>query len=109
MFLVKREESRNFDVFFGGVLCVFWCLEERKKCVENLGSKQISKKCGLSLVFGVFEAIYSPSTNFETTALRAANLQPPLIGLISTPLKRFGTKKYNRWIKSYGSKKLAVH
>ena len=52
MFLVKREESRNFDVFFRGVLCVFWCLEERKKCVEKLGSKQISEKCGLPLSEG---------------------------------------------------------
>ena len=52
MFLVKREESRNFDMFFGGVLCVFWCLEERKKRVEKLGSKQISEKCGLPLSKG---------------------------------------------------------
>ena len=43
-------------------------------CGKILDKKQNSKKCGLSLVLGVFEAIYSPSTNFETTALRAANL-----------------------------------
>ena len=70
-------------------VCFFFCLEEGQMCGKILDKKQNSKKCGLSLVFGVFEAIYSPSTNFETTALRAANLEPPLIGLISTPLKRF--------------------
>ena len=56
-------------------VCVFFfCLEEGQMCGKILDKKQNSKKCGLSLVFGVFEAIYSPSTNFETTALRAANL-----------------------------------
>ena len=39
-------------MFFGGVLCVFWCLVERKKRVEKLGSKQISEKCGLPLSEG---------------------------------------------------------
>ena len=31
MFLVKRGESRDFDVF----LEIFWCLEEREKNVER--------------------------------------------------------------------------
>jgi len=35
MLLVKREESRGFDVFFGCIMCVFWCLEERKTCRET--------------------------------------------------------------------------
>ena len=48
MFLVKREESRNFDVFFGYFLV--FKREKKKKCVEKLGRKQTSRKCGLFLV-----------------------------------------------------------
>ena len=32
-FLVKREESRSFDVFF------FFCLEERKKMCREVGQR----------------------------------------------------------------------
>ena len=35
MFLVKREESRDFDVFFGVFFGVFWCLEEGKNVERN--------------------------------------------------------------------------
>ena len=42
--LVKREESRNFDVFFGCFLCVcFLCLEEQKMRRKILGREQDSE------------------------------------------------------------------
>ena len=39
MFLVRREESRSFDMFFG----CFWCLEERKTSRE-VGQEAILQK-----------------------------------------------------------------
>ena len=44
MLLVKREESRGFDVFFGCFSCVFWCLEEGKMCEEIKQRAKIGKK-----------------------------------------------------------------
>ena len=44
MFLVKREESRGFDVYF----CVFFCVWKRgKMCRKHLGRDKNPKKCGL--------------------------------------------------------------
>ena len=60
VFLVKRKESRDFDVFFGVFLGVFWCLGERKKQREQLGKRQISDKCVSSLsgaCLGLFIAL----------------------------------------------------
>ena len=49
-FLVKREESRNFDVCFG---CFLVFGREKNKCVERLGKMRISrkKKCPPRCVF----------------------------------------------------------
>ena len=44
-------------------------------CGKIPDKKQNSKKCGLSLVLGVFRAMYSPDTNFEAAALQGC--QPP--------------------------------
>ena len=50
MFLVKREESRSFDVFLR-VFCVFFAcfsyLEKGKKCVEKPGREKNLAKNGL--------------------------------------------------------------
>ena len=53
MLLVKREESRGFDVFFGCFVCVFWCLEEKKR-VEKPGREQEIRK--MSFSFGLKSA-----------------------------------------------------
>ena len=53
MFLVKREELRNLDVFYRDYLCVFLVLgRDKKNHVEKLVNKQISEKCGLPLSKG---------------------------------------------------------
>ena len=45
MFLVKREELRNLDVFYRDYLCVFLVLgRDKKNHVEKLVNKQISEK-----------------------------------------------------------------
>ena len=67
MFLVKREESRYFDVFFGCFLCVL-VFGREKKYVEKLGREKNSKKMCFFLVEGVPGAIYSLSMLFEATA-----------------------------------------
>ena len=63
-FLVKREESRSFDVFF------FFCLEERKKMCREVGQRvENQKKCCLQ--FGACLGLFiTQSANFEATALR---------------------------------------
>ena len=61
MFLVKREELRSFDVFFGGILVFV----REKKRVERLCKKQTSEKMWSPLVFGVPGAIYSPGHTFQ--------------------------------------------
>ena len=43
MLLVKREESRGFDVFFGCFVC-FFGVWKREKCVEKPGKEQKIKK-----------------------------------------------------------------
>ena len=83
--MVKREESRNFDVFFG-----VW---KRKKRAENPSREQNStkKKKGLPQVLRVPRAFYSPSTNFEAATngpSRAISFKLPLIEFILTPLER---------------------
>ena len=46
VFLVKREESRGFDVFFGVFFgCFFRCLEERKNVERNWAESKFQKKC----------------------------------------------------------------
>ena len=93
MLLVKREESRGFDVFLG-VVCVFWCLEERKTCRET-------KKMSSFLVWGVPGAIYSFSTHFEAEALQG----PPALKDLKRswswhPYKYFDflfLKRYGSW------------
>ena len=53
----EERRIKSFDVFVGCFLCVFGCLEERKKKkrVEKLGKAQNSrkKKCVLSGLKGV--------------------------------------------------------
>ena len=44
MFLVKREESRDFDVFSGVFLGIFLVFGREKKCREELGREKISEK-----------------------------------------------------------------
>ena len=44
VFLVKREESRDFDVFFGVFLGLFLVFRRERKRREELGREQISKK-----------------------------------------------------------------
>ena len=43
VFLVKMEESRDFDVFFG--VFFFWHLEERKNVERNWEKSKFQKKC----------------------------------------------------------------
>ena len=49
VFLVKRGKSRDFDVFFGVFLGVFWCLEERKNVERGWAKGKFSKKCVCSV------------------------------------------------------------
>ena len=58
-FLVKREESRNFDECFE----CFLVFGREKKCVERLGKRRILEK-SVSPVCGVPRAIYSPGHVF---------------------------------------------
>ena len=41
MFLVKREESRDFDVFFGVFLDIFLVFGRDKKYKEELGREKV--------------------------------------------------------------------
>ena len=59
MFLVKREESRSFDVCFG----CFLVFGREKKSVERLDKRRILEK-SVSPVCGVPGAIYSPGHVF---------------------------------------------
>ena len=69
MFLVRREESRSFDVFFFSV--VFFGVWKKEKMCREAGQKaNFRKKCGLSDLGGVLGAIYSSDTNFEAAALQ---------------------------------------
>jgi len=65
VFLVKREESKDFDVF----LEFFGCLEERKKCVERLGRRKILEKSVFSLVWGCLGLFIALGANFKAAAL----------------------------------------
>ena len=109
MFLVKKEESRNFDVCFR----CFLVFRREKKCIERLGRRRISKKknkikCVLSN--GCLGLFIASGTFFEVRALvgpPASNLLHPWIDLHFQFLKRYGTQKSNGQIKSYGSGKLS--
>ena len=95
MFLVKREESRDFNVFLWSVFRCFRCLEERKKC-RGIGQRENFRKNVSLLVWGVLRAIYSPRRKNQgdshcrasSSLSRASSLKYPLIGLILTPLDR---------------------
>ena len=65
MFFVKREESRNFDVFFGYFL-VF--KREKKMCREAWQKENFKKMWSLFSLRGAW-AIYSPSTLYKAMAL----------------------------------------
>ena len=110
-----REQNQQTLMCFLGVFGV--C--KREKCVEKpYKGKKKSRKCVLLLVWGMPGAIYSPDTNFEVAALvglPASNLLwlgwswKPWKYLDFLFLKRYGTRKSNDRIKSYGSRKLEVH
>ena len=88
MSLVRREESISFDVCFGCFLGVFLVFGREKKRRESLGRREISEKC-LWGVWGMLGAIYSlRCENRGGSHYRVANLNPPLIGMILTPLDR---------------------
>ena len=55
MFLVKRKESRDFDVFFG----VFLGVWEREKTERAARQKANFRKMCLLPVWGMLGAIYS--------------------------------------------------
>ena len=80
MFLVKREESRNFDVFFWCFVCFFVFKKEKKHVKITRQRAQLRKWMVFLCLKGAW-AFYSPSANF--------NLKLPLIGLILKPLERF--------------------
>ena len=92
MFLVKMQESRDFDVFFGVSWGVFWCLEERKNVESNWAKGKFQKNvCPFYLghVCGMPRAIYSPGRENRGDGLSmAAGLNLPLVWLILTPLER---------------------
>ena len=69
MFLVKREESRGFDVFFGCFVCVFG-IWNREKCVEKPEKEQKIRKMSSSPGLKGAWAIYSPDAFFEAAALQ---------------------------------------
>ena len=71
VFLVKREESRDLDVFFWSV---FGCLEERK----NVEWNWTKKKCASSLSDGCWGLFIAPSAKFEAAALKG----PPTSNLL---------------------------
>ena len=111
---MKREESTSFDVFFG----CFFGVWKRKKRVEKPSREQNLGKCDLFQVWGVPWAIYCPSPNYKATALQGLSASNLLWlgwswktwkGFDFLFLKRYGTWKSNGQIKSYGSRKLAVH
>ena len=84
MFLVKREESRSFDVFFG----CFLVFGREKKYVERLGKRQISEK-SVSPIYRVLRAIYSPGHVFRGDGpYRVTGLERPQNEWILTHLER---------------------
>jgi len=67
-----------------------------KKCREELGGEQISKKKNVSSLFdGCLGLFIAPSAKFE-----AATLKPPLIRLILTLLDRYSFSVSKRVWKS---------
>ena len=69
MFLVKREESRNFDVFLGVLFLFVFGVWKREKRVEKLGREQKIRK--ISLWSGACVGLFiAPGMNFEAAALQ---------------------------------------
>ena len=108
------EKNQEALIYFLGVFGVW----KREKHLGKLGRKQYFKKNGPSLVWGVLRAIYSPNTNFKVAMLQGPPASKSLWsgwswhfwkGLDFLFLKRYGTRKSNGWIKSYGSWKFVVH
>ena len=61
MFLVKREKSRGFDVFFGCFVCIFG-IWKREKCVEKSGREQkFRKNVFLPLFVGCMRLFIAPA------------------------------------------------
>ena len=58
-FLVKREESRSFDVFF------FFLFGREKKNVQRSWAESRKLEKMLSPVWGMFGAIYNPERKFR--------------------------------------------
>ena len=111
MFLVKREESRNFDVFLGVLfLFVFGVWKREKTCREARQGAENQKN--FSLVWGVRGAIYSPRREFRgsgpSKAIKKCGSWYLWKDLGFLILKRCGTWKSNGRIKSYGFLKFAV-
>ena len=78
VFLVKREESRDFDVFFWSFFGPFLVFgRERKKRREELGREQILEKCVSLSLIGAWA--YCRAVGGHS---RAASVKPPLIRLI---------------------------
>ena len=83
VFLVKREKSRDFDVFFWSV---FWCLEERKSVERCWAEGPISEKCFSSWL----GALYSPGREFQgESPWRFSGLKRSIIWFFLTPLDRY--------------------
>ena len=79
MFLVKREESRSFDVFFG-----VWKREKMRREAELR-----AKLSNFFFPLKVPGAIYNPVCVFGGGGpSRTVSLKRPLIWLILTPLER---------------------
>ena len=64
MFLVKREESRNFDVLFVCFLCLKEKKNEQKASKLSIGTRETS-----FLVWKVPGTFYSLGVNFKVVAL----------------------------------------
>ena len=102
MFLVKREESRDFDVFFQVFFrfsffffSFFLDFGREKKCLERLGSKQTSEKMSFASLRGAWGYLQpqhelrggSPLRAIDGPS-RAASLKVSLTRLILTLLER---------------------
>ena len=73
MFLVKRKESRDFDLFFFFFYsvygCFFGCLEERKYVERNWADKIFQKKCVSPRSDGCLGLFVAPGAFFEVVAI----------------------------------------
>ena len=69
MFLVKREESRDFDVFFGVFLGIFLVFGREKKCREELDREKISEKMCVPWSVGCLGLFIASGTKIEAKAI----------------------------------------